>query len=69
MAEEAATMPMDFFNNPELAYYKLGGELDTCRIIVGTWQLDGRHGYHPFFMSVFLHMCMPVSFSPSLLIP
>lgn len=52
MAEAASEMPVDFRTSPELAYYKLGGEMDTCRIITGTWQLDGKHGYHPFFMCV-----------------
>lgn len=57
MAEAAAEMPMDFRTSPELAYYKLGGEMDTCRLITGTWQLDGKHGYHPFFMYVLAMMC------------
>jgi hypothetical protein len=52
MAEAASVMPVDFRTSPELAYYKLGGEMDTCRLITGTWQLDGKHGYHPFFMCV-----------------
>lgn len=52
MAEAAVEMPVDFRTSPELAYYKLGGEMDTCRLITGTWQLDGKHGYHPFFMWV-----------------
>jgi hypothetical protein len=49
MAEAAANMPMDFLNYPDVAYYKIGGDLKTCRLITGTWQLDGQHGYHPFF--------------------
>lgn len=56
MAAEAAVMPMDFMNHPEVAYYRLGkgkaGDeegLKTCRLITGTWQLDGLHGYHPFY--------------------
>ena len=52
MADAAAQMPVDFRSTPEVAYYKLGGDMDTCRLITGTWQLDGKHGYHPFFMCV-----------------
>ena len=60
MAEAAAEMPMDFRTSPELAYYKLGGEMDTCRLITGTWQLDGKHGYHPFFVYVRVTVMMCV---------
>ena len=43
-------MPLDFLDRRDLAYYKIGGEMETCRIITGTWQLDGHHGYHPFYL-------------------
>jgi hypothetical protein len=41
-------MPVDFFYSPDLAYYKLAGEMPICRLITGTWQWDGQHGYRPF---------------------
>lgn len=58
MAEAAADMPVDFLTHPEKAYYYLGeggggeGGMKTCRLITGTWQWDGQHGYHPFFLEV-----------------
>jgi len=45
-------MPMDFLLYPEKAYYLLGGEMPVCRLVTGTWQVDGRHGYHPLFLDV-----------------
>jgi len=51
MAEEAARMPINFWNRPDLAYYRLG-DMDICRLITGTWQLDGKHGYRPFYHEV-----------------
>lgn len=58
MAEEAARMPVNFWNRPDLAYYPLGGDgMEVCRLITGTWQMDGKHAYHPMFHEVRKPIC------------
>ena len=32
---------------PDEAYTTLGGDMKSCRILNGMWQLSGAHGYRP----------------------
>ncbi|CAN0316732.1 unnamed protein product, partial [Ectocarpus sp. 13 AM-2016] len=32
---------------PEEAYTTIGGNMKTCRILNGMWQLSGAHGFRP----------------------